>query len=187
MFYYNTFKFYRMDKSTTVAIVHPFFSFQRLFAFLLMCFLLVGYQSLRAQGEDDKEGVIIDQVIAVVGANIILQSDIQTQFEQYRAEAGMQGTEASMKCSILESMVFQKLLLNKAELDSVVITDGQVESELDRRLRYYINLVGSQEKFEEFYRKTVVEFKEELREEVRELLLVQNVRWIVKYDNRHLF
>jgi peptidyl-prolyl cis-trans isomerase SurA len=81
-----------------------------------------------------------------------------------------------MKCYILESMIFQKLLMNQAELDSVMVSDEQVESELDRRLRYYINLVGSQEKFEEFYQKSVVEFKEELREEVRELIMVQQVQ-----------
>lgn len=135
-----------------------------------------------AQESGEVEGFVIDQVIAVVGGNIILQSDLQTQFEQYRAETGMQGTEESMKCTIMETMVFQKLLLNQAELDSVEITDSQVESELDRRLRYYISLVGSQEKFEEFYQKSVVEFKDELREEVRELLLVQNVQHNLTMD-----
>lgn len=151
---------------------------------VLLLLLLSVHQGQAQETEDavEPQGVIIDQVIAVVGSNIILQSDLQTQFEQYRAESGMQGSEESMKCTILESMVFQKLLLNQAELDSVVITDPQVESELDRRLRYYISLVGSQEKFEEFYQKSVVEFKDELREEVRELLLVQNVQQTLTAD-----
>jgi peptidyl-prolyl cis-trans isomerase SurA len=142
--------------------------------------LLFAPQLLRSQdpgeGETAGEGTVIDQVIAVIGSNIVLQSDLQAQFEQYRAESGIQGTEASMKCFLLKSMIYQKLLMNQAELDSVEVTDGQVESELDRRLRYYISLVGSQEKFEEFYQKSVVDFKEELREEVRELIMVQNVQ-----------
>jgi peptidyl-prolyl cis-trans isomerase SurA len=135
--------------------------------------MLTGFSQLGAQ---KPEGIILDQVIAVVGGNIIMQSELDTQFEQYRAEMGIQESEEAMKCTLLENMIFQKLLLNQAELDSVEVSDGQVEAELDRRLRYYINLVGSQEKFEEFYRKTVVEFKEELRDQVRELLLVQTVQ-----------
>lgn len=143
---------------------------------MTLFFAFILFRPAFTQEGEIEGGVVIDQVIAVVGGNIILQSDLQTQFEQYRAEAGIQGSESSMKCFILESMIFQKLLLNQAELDSVEVSDGQVESELDRRLRYYINLVGSQEKFEEFYQKSVVEFKEELRDEVRELLMVQSVQ-----------
>jgi peptidyl-prolyl cis-trans isomerase SurA len=141
--------------------------------FLVLVFLLFAAPQLRAQ---NTEGIILDQVIAVVGGNIIMQSELDTQFEQYKAEMGIQESENAMKCTLLENMIFQKLLLNQAELDSVEVTDGQVEAELDRRLRYYINLVGSQEKFEEFYQKSVVEFKEELRDQVRELLLVQMVQ-----------
>lgn len=126
--------------------------------------------------EIEGEGIVIDQVIAVVGGNIILESDLEAQYLQYRMQEGIKGSESTMKCEILENMVYQKLLLNQAELDSVVVSDGQVESELDRRLRYYISLLGSQEKFEEFYQKSVVEFKEELREEVREMMLVERVQ-----------
>lgn len=141
--------------------------------FVLIFLTLIGASQLSAQ---KPEGIILDQVIAVVGGNIIMQSELDTQFEQYRAEMGIQESEQAMKCTLLENMIFQKLLLNQAELDSVEVTDGQVEAELDRRLRYYINLVGSQEKFEEFYQKSVIEFKEELRDQVRELLLVQTVQ-----------
>ena len=149
---------------------------QRALVMMGIIFALILSTPVHSQDAEPTEGTVIDQVIAVIGSNIVLQSDLQTQFEQYRAEAGIQGSESSMRCYILESMIFQKLLMNQAELDSITVTDEQVESELDRRLRYYINLVGSQEKFEEFYQKTVVEFKEELREEVRELIMVQQVQ-----------
>jgi len=126
--------------------------------------------------DNDSEGQVLDKVVAVVGGNIVLKSDLDSQYEQYQMQEGFNGTHDETTCTILENMVFQKLLLNQAELDSVEISDGQVESELDRRLRYYISLLGSKEKFEEFYQKSVVEFKEDLREQVRELLLVQNVQ-----------
>ena len=134
-----------MNIIKTMALRISSFSLLKRVVLMALFFALISFRPALAQEDGIEEGVVIDQVIAVVGGNIILQSDLQTQFEQYRAEAGMQGTESSMKCFILESMIFQKLLLNQAELDSVEVSDGEVESELDRRLRYYINLVGSQE------------------------------------------
>lgn len=118
-----------------------------------------------------ENGKVLDQVIAVVGGHIILESEIEAQYMQYRMQEGISGSSSTVKCSMLEMMLFQKLLLNQAEIDSVVISDDQVEAEMDRRLRHYISLLGSPEKFEEFYQKSVLEFKDELRDQVRELLL----------------
>lgn len=132
--------------------------------------------------QDVPEGVVIDQVIAVVGGHVVLQSDIEAQLLQFKMQAQPGMSDQDMKCELLESMVYQKLLLNQAELDSVEIADGQVESELDRRLRYYISMLGSKEKFEEFYQKSVMEFKEELREQVRELMMVESVQQTLTAD-----
>lgn len=132
--------------------------------------------------QDVPEGVVIDQVVAVVGGHIVLQSDIEAQFLQFKMQAKPTMSDKDMKCELLESMVYQKLLLNQAELDSIVVSDGQVESELDRRLRYYISMLGSKEKFEEFYQKSVMEFKEELREQVRELMMVESVQQTLTAD-----
>lgn len=126
--------------------------------------------------EEHTEGNVIDQVVAVVGGHIILHSDVEVQYLQYRMQQGASGSESTVKCGILENMLFQKLLLNQAEIDSVVVTETQIEAELDRRLRYFISQFGSQEKFEEFYEKSVVEFKEEFRGQVEEQMLVENVQ-----------
>jgi len=126
--------------------------------------------------QDEGTGKVIDQVVAVVGGNIILESEVEAQYLQYREQQGITGSSSSVKCTLFENMLYQKLLLNQAELDSVVVSDAQVESEMDRRLRHYISLFGSQEKFEEFYQKSIIEFKDELREQVKELILVENVQ-----------
>lgn len=123
-----------------------------------------------------ENGKIIDQVIAVIGANIVLESEVEAQYMQYKMETGNSSGSADIKCSLLETMLYQKLLLNQAELDSVEVSDSQVEAEMDRRLRHYISMIGSPEKFEEFYQKTILEFKEELREQVRELIRVETVQ-----------
>jgi peptidyl-prolyl cis-trans isomerase SurA len=142
----------------------------------LLCF--ISYLSISAQ----EQGKVIDQVIAVVGGHIILESDVEAQYMQYRMQEGITGSSSTVKCSILESMLYQKLLLNQAELDSIEVTESQVEAEMDRRLRHYIGMLGSPEKFEEYYQKSIVEFKDELRGQVKEMLLVETVQQKITGD-----
>jgi peptidyl-prolyl cis-trans isomerase SurA len=123
---------------------------------------------------------IIDQIVAVVGANIIKLSDIETQYSQYVAQGMLNGENE--KCSIFEELLFQKLLLNQAQVDSIVISDNQIESELDRRLRYFIKQIGSQEKLEEYYNKSIVEIKSEFREAIKDQLLAQNMQQKITED-----
>jgi peptidyl-prolyl cis-trans isomerase SurA len=122
-----------------------------------------------------QEKVVLDEVAAVVGKNIILRSDIENQYLQYIAQSKVNNT-AELKCKILEELLFQKLLVTQAEIDSVSIEDNQVESELERRLRYFINQIGSKEKLEEYYGKSILEIKEEFRPMVKEQLIIQQVQ-----------
>ncbi len=128
------------------------------------------------QDNDQRQQTVLDAVVAVVGKNIILQSDIETQYLQYRMQGYIEGSSANIKCDILKELVFQKLLLNQADIDSIVVSTVQVEQELDRRFRYYITQFGSQEKLEEYYHKTVDQFKEEMREIIGDQILQQDVQ-----------
>jgi peptidyl-prolyl cis-trans isomerase SurA len=122
------------------------------------------------------EDQILDQIVAVVGKNIILKSDIETQYLQYRMQGYIEGSSRTIKCKILKDLVFQKLLLNQADVDSIVVGESQIEQEMDRRFRYFISQFGSKEKLEEYYDKSVDEFKEDMREVVHNQLLQQNVQ-----------
>ena len=119
---------------------------------------------------------VIDKVAAVVGKNVILQSDIEEQYLQYRLQGGIKGNASTIRCEILEELLFQKLLLNQAELDSIEVTDDQVNSEMEYRLRYFINQLGSQEKLEKYYNKSISEIKEELRGIIRDQKMVEEVQ-----------
>lgn len=123
-----------------------------------------------------QEGMVIDQVVAVVGRNIILQSDIENQYIQYRLQRGISGTAEEIRCQILEDLLFQKLLLNQAEVDSITVTSVQVEMEMERRLRFFISELGSQERLEAYYNKSINEIKNELRRLVQDQMLVEQVQ-----------
>jgi len=149
--------------------------------YIFVLWVSMSFISLQAQEEikplnELDENQILDQVVAVVGKEVILKSDIETQYLQFRMQGYIEGSSETIKCDILKDLIFQKLLLNQAEIDSIVVGESQVDQEMDRRFRYFIQQFGSQEKLEEYYDKSVDEFKEEMREVVKNQLLQQNVQ-----------
>src|SRR5437764_1155288 len=105
---------------------------------------------------------VVDQVMAVVGSKIILKSDIEKQYIQYMAQSAGEGTDS--RCVLFDQLILQKLLLNQADIDSVTVTDAQVEGELDRRMRFYIRQIGSEQKLEDYFHTTIRELKAEFRD-----------------------
>ncbi len=123
-----------------------------------------------------QEPQVIDRVVAVVGQNIILQSDIEAKYMQYRLQGGIKGSASSIRCEILEDLMFEKLMLNQAEMDSITVTDEQVDAEVDHLVRYFVSQLGSQENLEKYYKKTMPEIKEELRRMRKDQMLVEQVQ-----------
>ena len=119
---------------------------------------------------------VVDKVVAVVGKNIILQSDVENQYIQYRMQGSIEGSGSAMRCAILEELLFQKLMLNQAEMDSITVTDEEVDAELNRRISELIGRAGSQEKLESIFNKTMSEIKGELRRLVKEKTIQDRVR-----------
>ena len=112
-----------------------------IFSALLICiFVFV------AKGQDNK-GVMIDQVVAVVGKNIIKHSDIENNYAQMRVQMGYDNA-FNNRCAILESLLMQKLLLHKGAIDSVEIPDQYVDAEVDRQLKMRLKYFGSKENME---------------------------------------
>ena len=116
---------------------------------------------------------VIDQVIAVVGGKMIMQSDVENQYAQYVMQ-GYKKNDTTFRCSLLEDLMFQKLLLNQAEIDSVVITESQVESDLERRIKYFSRQMGGDDQLEKYYNKSIIEIKADFREIIKDQLLQQN-------------
>ncbi|HIP32844.1 MAG TPA: peptidylprolyl isomerase, partial [Crocinitomicaceae bacterium] len=105
------------------------------------------------------QGETIDKIVAQVGDNIVLLSDIQAQKLQ-ALQGGIELTP-EIDCQILEQLMYQYLLLNQAQLDSIEITDAQVDAEMENKLRVIEQQIGGRQKLEEFYGKTVAQIKRE--------------------------
>ena len=122
---------------------------------------------------------VIDKVVGVIGKYPILLSDIQnTMLEQEKREQPLN------KCKAFELLVFQKLLLAQADRDSVVVNDNEVEQELGRRMNYYIQQFGSEEKLEAFYGKRTNVIKDDLRPDVKEQLVAQKMQGKISGDSK---
>lgn len=116
----------------------------------------------------------IDGIAGVVGGNVVLESDIYIQMEQMKLQ-GYPITEGS-RCELFENFMFQKLLLQQAELDSVEVSDKEVDDEINRRLQYHLaRLNGSEAEFEKNYG-SIVEFRQLETPIIREELLVRQMR-----------
>ena len=126
--------------------------------FLLMCFTTV------AQSQAKK--VIADKIAAVVGDRIILKSDITNSILDIARQGGTVPENA--ECLLMEQAIVSKVLMLQAEKDSLPVTDDEVEAELDQKIRYYINQLGSQEALEEMAGKSIYQIKDDARESVKE-------------------
>jgi peptidyl-prolyl cis-trans isomerase SurA len=117
-----------------------------------------------------------DKIVAIVGDNIILQSDIEVSFLQEQSRNAEVALSPAFKCQILDNLLLEKLFVAQGVLDSVVVPEEEVRAELDRRVKYFISVFGSREKLEEYYGKTISELKDEFTEDVRTQLMSDKVR-----------
>lgn len=117
---------------------------------------------------------IIDEVIWVVGDEAILRSEV----EEERLRAQYEGTPipGDPYCIIPEQLAIQKLYLHQAELDSIEANESSVSHQVDARINFYLNQIGSKEKMEEYFRKPTSEIREELMTNVRNQMIIQQMQ-----------
>lgn len=110
--------------------------------------------------------VAIDKIAGIVGDRIILLSDIKNSIADIARQGG--NVPDNAECLIMEQALISKVLMIQAEKDSLPVSDEEVEAELDQKIRYYINQLGSQQALEEMAGKTVYQIKDDARESVKE-------------------
>ena len=136
---------------------------------LSFALLAVVFCSIEAQR------VLIDKVVAKVGSELILLSEVEEQYSYASEQRG--GIPPEARCQILEQIMVQKLLVNQAKLDSVEVGDEEVETQLDARFERILQMMGGDTKqFEDFYGQTIPEAREGMRSELKNQLLTDRMR-----------
>jgi len=135
-------------------------------ALFLLCTLPMAAQSQTSN--------VIDEVIWVVGDEAILKSDVETM----RLQAEQEGIKwnGDPDCAIPEQLAVQKLFLHQAAIDSIEVTESEVSQRVEEHINYMIQIVGSREKLEEYRNMTLTQLRNEMHDEIRNRLLIENMK-----------
>ena len=119
---------------------------------------------------------LLDGIVVKVDNQIVLQSDVENIYAQEVARAEGKALSPDLKCKILQSLVLNKLMLARAEVDSVTVTDQRVNNEVDRRMAYFVQQIGSEKRLEEQYNKPIKTLKDDLRPQIKDQLVQQEMQ-----------
>ena len=147
-------------------------------ALLTLLLLLAAPSFVQAQlGISRPKGQqLLDGIVVKVDNQIVLQSDVENIYTQEVARADGKALPPDLKCKILQSLVLNKLMLARAEVDSVTVTDAQVNGEVDRRMAYFVQQIGSEKRLEEQYNKPLKALKDDLRPQIKDQLTQQKMQ-----------
>jgi len=118
---------------------------------------------------------VVDKIVAIVGEEIILKSDIENEFLSEQSQ-GIISSSSDYRADILEKQLIQKLLVAQAKIDSIVVTEDEVEAEVNSRIQYFTSVLGSKERVESYFNKTIADIKNDLRDPTREKLIAENMQ-----------
>lgn len=117
-----------------------------------------------------QDTIILDKIVAKVGGEVIFHSDVEEQMAMMRERKGNPGKNE--QCTILESLMAQSMLVHYAKIDSVEVTDAEVESEIDARMNQILAYMNNDRKlFQDVYGQTVSEMREQVKEDMQRKLL----------------
>lgn len=145
-----------------------------IFGLLLSTIVMAQPETEEKKSKPVHEGQTIDKIVAIVGEQMVMLSDVDNQYWQMIMQGKTKSFE--LRCEIFEELLLQKLLLAQAKADSIEVSESQVNDELDRRIRFFVAQLGSPEKLEEFYQKSILEIKDEFRGLIREQISIQQMQ-----------
>lgn len=136
---------------------------------------IIGILCLLALNSFSQEKVLIDKVIAKVGGETILLSDIEGQYSYLKQQSP--DVDPNAKCQILDAIIGQKLIVHQAKLDSIVVGPEEIDAQLDFRVNAVLRQMGGDENFfQEYYGMTVPEMRENLRDDLESQVLAERMQ-----------
>jgi peptidyl-prolyl cis-trans isomerase SurA len=136
---------------------------------------IIGLLFMVNKSQAQMKSMVIDKVVAKVGSEYILLSDVEKQYA-YLKQSNPSAVPES-KCEVLESIIAQKIMVNQAKLDSIEVADDEVEAQLEFRIENILGQMGNNtEFFEEYYGQTVNEVKEWMRDDLRNQILSERMQ-----------
>ena len=138
---------------------------QVLLSVTLICLVIVA---------KSQSSVVVDEIIGRVDDYIVLRSELESTYLDILSRG--ERISGNTKCAVLKDLITTKLLVAKAEIDSVLVDDNQVDQELNTRMALIINQIGSEDEIERYYNKTIAEFKRELFDDIKEQLVARKMR-----------
>jgi len=144
----------------------------------IILFAFVVLMSSNLFGQDKK---VIDKIIANIGNEYVLLSDLEQVYAQMSEQQGFLPEEA--KCNMLESLIASNLMLNQARLDSIEILDEEVEAQLSARIDQILGFMGgSVQQFEEYYGQSTAEVKSRFRDDLKNKLMIERMQGRIMAD-----
>lgn len=117
-----------------------------------------------------------DRILAVVGNEIILESDLQYQLSLYARQNKLTQIPPALAQEIFNSLITDKIILAKAQQDSIEVSDEEVTKELDNRIKSLIEQVGSQSRLEEIYAMSIVKIRMLLKEDLKKRMMTERLK-----------
>lgn len=135
---------------------------------LVLCFLFAGTAAFAQE--------VLDKIVAVVNNEIIMKSELDFQTAIFAAQRQLNPDSPALRQQVLNSMIEEKLLYAQAQLDSVTVTDEEVNRRIDYQMDMFMQQYGSKEKIEEVYGMSTEKIRRELRDDVRKNLMAQSLQ-----------
>ncbi len=140
------------------------------FTGIIISMLMVASPFLKAQ-----DTIVLDKIIAKVGGEVIFHSDVEEQMAMMREHK--QNPGETERCLVLESLMAQAMLVHYAKIDSVKVTEEQINSEIDSRMNQILSMMNNDRKmFQDVYGQTVSEMREQVKDDMERKLQADKMR-----------
>lgn len=143
--------------------------------FLFVAIALSIPASAYSQTDSTKNLQVIDKVIAVVGQNMVKESELETAYLQQKSNRGIIEDAFTVRCDLFEGMLINELMLHQAERDSIIVTDEEVNREMDSRIKYMTQMYGSVENLEKQMKKSIGEIRSFYSDVIRENIMIGQI------------